>query len=154
MKVIIVYDSYFGNTKSVSEEIKKNLKGDINIVFVDDFTISMLNNINLLIVGSPTRAFNASEKIKKFINSLDETKIKNIDVITFDTRIDVKKINNKFLKFMAKHFGYASEKIEKKLKQMGANIKVSNKGFYVEGEKGLLQKGENKKIKEWLELIK
>lgn len=154
MKTLIVYDSYFGNTKIVSEEIKKNLKGEVNIVFVDDFTNDMLDDLNLLIVGSPTRVFNASEKINKFIKNLNESKIKNIDIIAFDTRVDIEKINNKFLKFMAKCFGYASEKIEKKLKKLGANIKIANIGFYVEGEQGPLQKGEDKKIKEWVNLIK
>ncbi len=154
MKAVIVYDSYFGNTKIVSEEIQKNLKGEIKVVFVEDFNFDMLDNIDLLIVGSPTRAFNASEKINKFIKSLNESKIKNIDVIAFDTRMDVEKINNKFLTFMAKHFGYASEKIEKKFKKLGANIKIPSQGFYVEGEKGPLQKGENKKIKEWLASLK
>ncbi len=154
MKTIIVYDSYFGNTKTVAEEIKKNLKGDTEIVFVDDFKDNMLNNIELLIVGSPTRAFNSTGKINKFIKSLDKLKIKNIDAIAFDTRVDVEKINSKFLIFMAKHFGYASEKIEKKLKKLGANIRVPNKGFYVTGEKGPLCKGETEEIKKWLSVYK
>ncbi len=152
MKAIIVYDSYFGNTNKVSEIIKENLKGDAEMINVSDLENSILKNIDLLIVGSPTRAFNATKKINDFIKNLGD--LKKLKVAVFDTRMDIKKINNKFLTFMANIFGYAKEKIEKKLKKKNAEIITESEGFFVDTEKGPLSKGEEQRIKKWINEIK
>jgi flavodoxin len=152
MKTIIVYDSNYGNTKKVAEIIKKELKKDVSIIFVDDFNNEMLNGTDLLIVGSPTIAFGPTKKIKKFLKSLDNKDLINKKVAAFDTRMDIKKIDNKFLTFMEKRFGYAKGKIEKSLLKKGAALYMKSEGFYVDTDKGPLSAKEEEKIKEWIKI--
>lgn len=150
MSTLLIYDSFFGNTKKIAEAIVKGFgEGNCKSVRVDDFKSDNLNDIKLLIVGSPTRAFMPSPKIKKFISLLAKNKINGINIAAFDTRADMSKVNNKILKVMVKLFGYGAEPIEKKLVKKGGISVVAPEGFYVNDTEGPLGDGEIERAVNW-----
>lgn len=138
MKSLIVYDSLFGNTQKVAEEIAKIIKG--KAVNVKDFKKDMLKDFSLLIVGTPIQAWNPSKPTSEFLSLLPNLK-KGIKVAAFETRINI---------FFS---GSAADKVNKQLVKLGGKS-VSEPGkFVVKGKEGPLKEGELEKAKDWAKQI-
>lgn len=155
MKTLIVYDSFFGNTEKIAQEIGRilGINGDVNVIKADQFNPSFLDSLDVLILGSPTRAFSASPNVKSFLNSLKDDALKGISVAAFDTRIRLEDINSKFLHFMVRLFGYAAEPILKGLVKKGGKEVVTPAWFYVNGSEGPLKDGELDRAAQWADAI-
>jgi flavodoxin len=151
MKILIVYDSFFGNTEKVAEYIKKLLeeKHDISMIKAKNFEESDFAGVDCLIIGSPTRAFRPTKDISDILSQYGLT-IKNLKTAAFDTRIDYDTVKPKTLSMIMKKSGYAAEKINKKLKKIGAQTIGEPIGFYVKDSEGPLLEGEKEKAQNWL----
>jgi len=121
----------------------------VEVARVNQFKTKQLDGIELLIVGSPTRAFRPTKAITNLIKSLPDQKLVGMNVATFDTRVSVTDINNKILNIMVRIFGYAAEPIAKGLVKKGGNLVAPAEGFYVTGTKGPLKDGELEHAKDW-----
>jgi flavodoxin len=139
MKVLIVYDSNFGNTKIVADTIADVMH--TKAVSVSDITNNYLRDIELLLVGSPINGWKPTQRITNWLHSVTKDQLKKVDAAGFDTRVT-----------MFFH-GDAAGKITKMLKNAGANIIADPKGFFVEGKEGPLLKGEIEKAKEWAKML-
>jgi flavodoxin len=149
MKSLVIYDSYFGNTEKVAKTIAAEV--ETIPIHVSEFKNSKLKDIELLIVGSSTRAFRPSVNIKTFLKTLPN--IEGIKVGAFDTRMDVKDDMLGILKFFVKIFGYAADPILKKLKRRGGEAVLEPVGFYVKDTEGPLKEGEIERAKKWIKAI-
>lgn len=151
MTILIVYDSYFGNTENVAQAIADALgsRGTIKAVRVGQAEPMDVQDVDVLIVGSPTRKFQATPAIVKFIDSIPANGLRGKKVSAFDTRISVEKTDSKFLKRMIKWFGYAAEPIAKKLEKKGGDLVVPPAGFFVEDTEGPMSEGELQRAAEW-----
>ena len=151
MKTLVIYESYFGNTEKVAQAIGKALGsgGAVSVVKSTDFASSALQGVDLLVVGAPTRAFRPTEGIQKFLKVLPTGSLDGKRAAAFDTRMDVKKVDNKILTFMAGMFGYAAEPIAKALVKKGAVLALPAEGFTVEGSEGPMMDGELERAAEW-----
>lgn len=155
MKSLILYDSYFGNTEKIAQAVAGVLakKSEVRVVRADAFQADQLNGVDLLVLGSPTRAFSPSDATKALLKNLKGANLKGIRSAAFDTRVDVQKVNNKFLSFMAKTFGYAYPSMQNSLKKLGAEIASEGKGFFVLDSEGPLQDGELETAAVWAETL-
>ncbi len=155
MRCIVIYDSFFGNTQQIAEAIGDSIKTkyDVRIIKVDNIKADDLDDTELLIAGSPTRAFKATKAVMNFIAGIPAGGLKNVKTASFDTRIDVKETNSGVLNFLVKIFGYAAEPIEVKLKKKGGEPLISPEGFFVKDSKGPLKDGELKRAAEWAKRI-
>jgi flavodoxin len=151
MKSLVIYDSMYGNTEKIAQAIGKALqtRGDTRVVSVKEANLDLLKGIDLLLVGSPTQAFNPLPAVKNFLKSLPKGSLAGMKVVAFDTRMDVKKVDYKFLTFMTKLNGYAAEKIGKALVNKGGSLLDKPEGFIVEGSEGPLRDGELERAGEW-----
>ncbi len=151
MKILIIYDSVFGNTKKLAESIHKELnkKHNTEIYSVKDFKPDTISKYDMLIIGSPTRAFRPTEDISKMLNQYDNNSLSNIKTLVFDTRADLKKVNSKILTFMVNIFGYATPYMAKVLEKKGALV-LGKEGFYVDESEGPLSKGEGERCIKWI----
>jgi flavodoxin len=151
MNILIVYDSFFGNTEEIAKAIKNALATDqiVKLLKASDAAPNKSEDFDLLIVGSPTRGFRPTEAINSVVGSLENESIQNRDVAAFDTRILLSDIDSKFLRFIVKTGGYAAATIAKKLKRKGGNLLLPPQGFYVNGEKGPLKEGEAERAANW-----
>jgi flavodoxin I len=147
MKSFIIYDSVFGNTEKLAQAVGKAIGADVKRV--TDVQAGQLAGLDWLIVASPTRAFRPTEGISKFLNSLPNGALQGIKVGAFDTRMDIQKVNNKFLTFMAKHMGYADAVIAKLLVKKGGQLVEPTGGFVVQESEGPLGEGELERAVKW-----
>lgn len=151
MKALVVYDSVFGNTEKVAQAMGAAL--GCEACRVTEVTPERLASLEALIVGSPTQAFQALKPVKAFLKSIPAGSLKGVRVAGFDTRMDVKEVNNAVLTVFAKAFGYAAEPIGKQLVKKGGTQAVLPEGFIVMGEKGPLRDGELERAAAWAKRV-
>ena len=63
MKILVVYDSYFGNTEKVAQANGEALGDDVAVKRPSEVKTDELSDLGLLVVGSPTRAFRPSDAV-------------------------------------------------------------------------------------------
>lgn len=155
LKILIVYDSVFGNTALIAETMGKSLDDtyQVDVKHIDQFDHELLKKIDMLIIGSPTRAFSPTKKISSALKKLTVDELNRLKISVFDTRINMSEVNNKILKSLEKKQGYASDSMIKILKKKGFDITNGIGAFYVEGTKGPLEKDEIEKAAQWVNKI-
>ena len=151
MKVLVVYDSFFGNTEQIARAVGRALEaqGEVETVKIGEVMPEQIQGTDLLIVGSPTRAFQPTQPIKTFLKTMPPNLLKGVKVAAFDTRISVEDTNSGFLKFMVKIFGYAAKPIADLLKKKGGSLVQPPEGFYVKDSEGPLKEGELDRAALW-----
>lgn len=135
MRSLVVYDSYYGNTQKIAETVADEIEG--RLVKVQDFRKEILQDVTLLIVGCPIHGWRPSKPIADFLASLPRESLKGVEVAAFDTRI--------------KGFfsGSASDKVNKKLVELGGKSVAPPGKFIVKGKTGPLAEGELENAKLW-----
>lgn len=156
MKILIVYDSVFGNTEKIVHTISDSL-GSYEMVKtfkVSDIRPEQLTGQDLLIVGSPTLTFRPTIDITGFLNGISPCGLKGIKVAAFDTRLsnslDKKKL---FTHIFTRQFGYAAESIADKLVKKGGKLIVPPMGFILKSSEGPLKAGELERAANWAKLM-
>jgi flavodoxin I len=147
MKALIVYDSVFGNTQKLAEAMAAAL--DSSAVRMSEVPVQKLKETELLLVGSPTRAFRPTPAIIEWLKNLPGDALKGIRAAAFDSRVSPDNVNSCALKFMMKKLGYAGLDIEKELKKKGADIAAPPQGFFVKESEGPLAEGEEARAAAW-----
>jgi len=149
MKTLIVYDSVFGNTRKVAQAMQEALGAGAGMQKADAVTAGDLKGLDLLIVGSPTRAFTATGAAKGFLSKIPAGALKGVKVAAFDTRMYLPDVDNKFLTFMIGIFGYAAEPMAKKLVRKGGVQVLKPAGFFVKDSEGPMKDGEIARAAAW-----
>ncbi len=70
MKALVGYDTKFGNTGKVAQAIAAALGPEVRAAKVDTVKPEDLTGLDLLIIGSPTRAWSASKTTKRIERAL------------------------------------------------------------------------------------
>ena len=155
MKVLIVYDSIFGNTEQIALAISNSLgsKENAETCRVSEMRPEQLNELGLLIVGSPTRAFRPTKAITNFLKKISSNSLKSVKIAAFDTRISTADINSRLLNVLVKLFGYAAKPIADKLEKKGGGLVIPPEGFFVKDSEGPLKDGELARAADWAKLI-
>lgn len=149
MKVLVVYDSVFGNTEKIAQAIGGALAAgnDAATLRVNDVKLEQLKGINLLIIGSPTRGFRPTEGITNFLQSIPGNSLNGIPVAAFDTRL--KADESSFLTRLVLKGGYAAKTIANLLVKNGGNLVTPPEGFFVKDREGPLKDGELERAAAW-----
>lgn len=140
MKVFVVYDSKYGNTKVVAENILEGLKQvdgiEADIGYAKDVDIQRLTGYDALILGAPNHMANPSRTMKKFVDKLAELELKAKSVVIFGTYSGRLRNNDRAVKKLEKI-------VEKKL----PNLKLTSPSLSVKvnGVTGPLFEGESAK---------
>jgi menaquinone-dependent protoporphyrinogen IX oxidase len=87
VKGVVVYDTYYGNTKIVAEAIAEQLRAEGHEAELRDvgekFPVPPQGDI--MFVGSPVRMGSVTRKVKKFIQKLDTGLWKDRPIVVFTT---------------------------------------------------------------------
>jgi flavodoxin len=137
MRVLIIFDSKYGNTEKVARAIGES--SGIQVLHVDDIHPVDLTNCDLLIIGSPTHGGFPTEGIHRLVK--DAPDLHMVNAAAFDTRTKTTV------------FGYAAPKIGRNLKKKGAAMLVQPEGFLVVGMEGPLMEGELERARNWARSI-
>jgi flavodoxin I len=142
MKVLIVYDSVYGNTERIAKAIAEAVgsSGEVRALRADETNPSELASGDLLIVGSPTHGGRPTSPVQDFLNKITQQSLQGISVAAFDTRSQTK---------LARVFGNAAGRIARNLKTKGGVLIASPEGFIVEGTRGPLKEGELERAAGW-----
>jgi flavodoxin I len=140
MKILIVYDTLYGNTEKIARSIGGAFTGDVKILKVGEANVSEMDSVDLFIVGSPTQGGRDTKPMQEFITQIPEATVRRLKIAVFDTRLATK---------LVKLFGYAEQRINSALKSKGATFIVPSAGFTVKSAKGPLLDGELEKAAAW-----
>jgi flavodoxin len=159
MKAMVVYDSVFGNTEQVAQTIARTLSESPEMeaaveaqraTAVDPQT---LMGVGVLVVGSPTRAFQPTPDMKNWLKAIPNGRLDGVRVAAFDTRINVEEKGPWILKLLVKFFGYAAKPIASRLESKGGRLVVPPEGFHVDESEGPLTEGELERVAAWARRI-
>src|SRR5512142_2782486 len=66
MKALVVYESWFGNTRRIAEEVAAALgeEGEVDVVSVDD-PLPSLHGVDLIVLGAPTHVHGLSSNLSR-----------------------------------------------------------------------------------------
>jgi flavodoxin len=151
MKALIIYDSVFGNTEQIARAIGNALgsEEEVDVLRVGDVKPKQLTGLQLLIVGSPTRAFRPTPAIIKLLGSIPQHGLEGVKVAAFDTRIALSDVDSRILPVLVKVFGYAAKPISDRLEKKGGEVTIPPEGFFVKGTEGPLKEGELERAADW-----
>jgi len=151
MKVLVVYESVYGNTEKVAQAIGAAYpsQAEIGVVQVSSLTKEQLAGVELLIVGSPTQAFSPFKDTKVWMKTLTQGSLNGLKVAAFDTRMNVKDVNNLLLTILAGIFGFAAKPIGAAMVKAGGTLIAEPEGFFVKASEGPLKDGELERAAEW-----
>jgi flavorubredoxin len=89
VKVFVVYDTKYGNTKLVGESVLEGIKEvegvQTSIGYVKDIDMGKLADYDALVLGAPNHMGRPSQAIKKFVNALAQLDLKAKNVAVFGT---------------------------------------------------------------------
>ena len=155
MKVVVVYESMFGNTKTIAEAIAEGLgeAGEVAVGTVDDLPPEVVGAAGLLVVGGPTHAHgmaraDARRTVAKDASYaeygqslrgwLERLPTGQAMAAAFDTRF----AKPRWLT------GSAATKIAQRLGRKGYQL-VGTESFFVQGPGGPLADGERDRAAAW-----
>ena len=148
MKGIVVFDTSYGNTKTIVEAISETLKEsgiEVDAFYVKDVKKLSAKDYDFLVLGSPTRFGTMSFAVKGFLGKVKSEEWVNKPFAAFDTEnpenIERARIENKEWS--------AAEKIAAKLKEKKMNQLLPVLKALVLGQKGPLVEGEIERAKEY-----
>ncbi|MBA7502720.1 NAD(P)H dehydrogenase (quinone) [subsurface metagenome] len=141
-KVIVVYDSKYGNTKLVAETIAagtRQVEGMETVVSgVKEVDLNRIPDYDVILVGSPNHIGGPTRGIKKFIDKLGKLPLEGKMFAVFDT-------------YLGKDFEKVVKKMERRISEKIPGLKPVAPGLSirVEGMKGPISEGELPKCREF-----
>ena len=140
-KALVVYYSMYGNTEKVAKALVSGLEDggvEADIAKADAAKLDDIVNVDLLVVGSPTHAWNASKPIKEFLERLKSMKdLSGKKAFASDTKMSKSRLA-----------GSAGGKIEGKLKGLGLTAVKPHVSAVVKGIEGPLEEGAEETFKQ------
>lgn len=142
MKVFVVYDTKYGNTKLVAEEIVKGIEDiegiETTIGYVKEIDLERIADSDAILIGTPNHMGGPSWTISGFIDRLGKVDLRAKWFAVFDT-------------YAGKDFEKAVRKMEERIKKRIPGMDPITPGLSVkvEGMKGPIAEGELPKCREF-----
>jgi len=135
-KVIVVYESKYGNAKLVAETIVEGMREveriEVVVSEVKEVDLSKICDYDAILVGSPTHIGGPSGGIKKFVGKLGKLPLEGKFFAAFATYL------------LDKSFEQATKKLERRIRDKvpGARLAAPGLSIRVQGMKGPISEGE------------
>jgi len=142
IKILVVFESNYGNTKRAAEKIMEGLNEvegmEVSLKELKEVDLKTIPDYDAFLVGSPNHMGGPTRGIKGFIDKLGELRLEGKMFAVFDT-------------YMGKDFGKAVKKMEKRMNEKVPGLKQISAGLSVkvQGMKGPIVEGELPKCKEF-----
>lgn len=153
MKITIIHDSTYGNTKHLAETMASSLKKDtVLCLSVEDALVRDCTHSDVVIFGSPTQGGQPTKRFLEFFQSMSNTALSEVRVACFDTRFRETDLNF-FLRTLLRVIGYAAPKMDAYVRTKGARVCGEPEGFIVIKKDGPFAEGEVQRGVEWIKKI-
>jgi flavodoxin I len=143
-RVLVVYDSIYGNTEKIARAIGEAISNDVSVIRVGGVKPSDLHGFDIVILGSPTHGGRPTKTMSEFMKRITGDDIKGVRVAVFDTRMPARWVGL---------FGFAAGRIADDLRRKGAHITAEPEPFFVLGRDGPLKDGELERAAAWAKKI-
>ena len=91
MKVLVAFDTKYGNTETVAKTIAEGIESveniEVTLSNMKKVDFKKLDGYDAILVGCPTHFGGPTRGAKKFIDKLGKRDLKGIQIATFDTYI-------------------------------------------------------------------
>lgn len=140
-KVIVVYDTKYGNTKLVAEKIVEGLNQvegiEAAITDVESAKPDDVSRYDAILIGSPNHMGNPARSIVRFVDELGKFDLGGKKAAVFDT-------------YLGKDYGKVVKKIEDNIRKK-TKLALSSPGLSikVDGMKGPVSEGELPKSRDF-----
>lgn len=139
-KVLIVYDSVYGNTEKSARALAQGLEiagAEVELMKSSNVDLRKLKDYDLLAIGAPTQGFGIYKPMKEFLERLKNEKgLKSKKAFAFDTKLK------------SWWAGSAAKGIEQRLNDLGLTIVKPRTSAVVKGSEGPLEEGAEEKFKQ------
>lgn len=159
MRALVVYESMYGNTRTIAEAVAEGLATTmvVELVAVEAAPTELPTDLDLLVVGGPTHAFGLSRAstresvatevghtttaadrgLREWLDELRRPDHRPM-VATFSTRVRRPRVP-----------GSAARKAEKRLRRLHLDVVRAATDFWVVGSAGPLADGETTRALHW-----
>jgi flavodoxin len=146
MNALVVYFSKFGNTQKIAEAIAEELEHEasVQVISSDRLSASVLQNVDLVIMGTPTHRMNLPEEVRPVFERIPRRILHKTPIAAFDTSYKMSPFLSRFT---------AAKKLVQKLRKMGGKRIVPPETFHVVEREGPLYDGELKRARNWTRII-
>lgn len=147
MNALIVYDSQYGNTERIAQAIVEALLmvGDARAIRVETAFSDELEDMDMLILGSPTHNWRPTTAMRALMRGLSAERLHGLKAACFDTRLNQ-------WRWLT---GSAADHMAKGLHGKGASLLAPSESFFVLDVAGPLADGEAQRAAKWaMELAK
>jgi menaquinone-dependent protoporphyrinogen IX oxidase len=144
VRVFVVYDSKYGNTKLVAENILAGIREvegiEAAVGYVKEVNPAELADYDAVLIGAPNHMGKPSRTISKFVDELANLDLKAKQVAVFDTYFE-----------KPRNFEKAMKKLEKKVREKLPSWKLLTAGLSIKvtGVNGPIAEGELPKCVEF-----
>lgn len=142
VKVLVVYDTKYGNTKLVAEKIVEGMMEvegiETAISDVEEVDLEKVARSDAILIGAPNHMGGPARSIRKFIDKLGNLDLKAKWAAVFDT-------------YLGGDFEKAMKKMEKRIREKVPELKLTIPGLSIRvgGMKGPIVDGELPKCKDF-----
>ena len=142
VRVFVVYDTKYGNTKLVAEKIVEGMREvegiETAISDVEEVDLEKVADSDAILIGAPNHIGRPSRTIRKFIDKLGKLDLKAKWVAVFDT-------------YLGGDFEKAVKKMEKRIGERvpGLQLITSSLSIRIQGMKGPIVDGELPKCRDF-----
>ncbi len=144
VKVFVVYDSKYGNTKLVAQKIVEGMRmvegTEVDLGYVKEVSPDTVVNYDVLLIGAPNHMGKPSRTAMKFLGELAKVSLGAKAVAAFDTYFE-----------KPKNYGKAMRKLEKVIVEKFPSLRLLTPGLSVKvtGIRGPVADGELPKCVEF-----
>ena len=140
-KVLVAFDTKYGNTKIAAEKIAEGIKAegiDVTLSNMKEVDFKTIEQYDAILMGCPNHFGGPTRTAKKFIDRLEKRDLKGKVIAVFDT-------------YIKKDFEKAVKKMEETINEKipGSQLMTPGLSIKVEGMKGPILEEEFPKAKEF-----
>ena len=130
MNTLVVYFSKFGHTQKIAEVITETLRSTdaVRMIRSDQLNADELNDVNLVVMGSPTHRMNLPEAVRPVFEALPKRSLRGTYIAAYDTSYKM----SAFLSLFT-----AAKKLTRKLRKLGGVLLLP----LLDGRKGGRSRG-------------
>lgn len=142
MKILLAFDTKYGNTKTAAQTIVDGMKEvediEITLMKMKKVDFKKLDEYNAIVMGCPTHFGGPTRTVKKFIDKLGKHNLTGKKIATFDT-------------YLKEDFEKSVKKMEKRIREKisGSELLLPGLSIEVEGMKGPILEKEFSKCREF-----
>ena len=141
MKSLVVYETGYGNTERLARAIAEALheQGEARVSPVGGVSGLRAGEVDLLVVGAPTQRHGLTDAMRELLEGFPKGALGGMRALAFDTRYRGPRLVR----------GSAAKDIAGLLRHLGCRLLAPPESFFVKGEEGPLEPGEEYRAKAW-----